>query len=142
MKVKVRLIGNQINSDDILISGKNLQLTTSIYSESLPATKDIGVITILDNFSEAKNIFQVIIKNSKNEELGRGDIFRLKIMTKEREAILVYNINGAYFEKKGDFYIVELWNEDNILDRYNLECETEIHNIYSNLLPKGTISLI
>lgn len=142
MKIKVRLIGEQINSEETLISGKNLQLTTNIYSENLPVTKNIGVITILDDFDELKNTFQVVVKNSKDEELGKGKIFRLKIMTKEREAILIYNINGAYFEKKSDFYIVELWNEKCILDSYTLKCETEIHNIYSNLLFKGTISLI
>lgn len=141
MKVKVRLIGDKINSEDMLISANNLQLTTKVFSEKLPVTKDVGVMTILEDFSEKDNSFQVVIKNSKDEELGRGNIFRLKIMTEEREAILIYNVNKAYFEKKGDFYTVELWNKDKILDKYDLGCEVEIHNIYNNMLPKGVISL-
>ena len=141
MRVKARLIGDKMNSEDMLISGNNLQLTTRVYSEKLPFTKDIGILTILENFNEEDNNFQIIIKNPKEEELGRGNIFRLKIVTKEREAILIYNVNKAYFEKKDDFYVVELWNKNNLLDTYNLGCEVEIHNIYNNMLPKGVISL-
>ncbi len=141
MKVKLRLIGDKLNSDELLISAKNLQLGTDIYVEKFPITKDVGVMTILESFEEKENRFQVVIRDKENKELGRGNIFKLKIMTKEKEAIIIYNINKAYFEKKIDFYKVELLSGESVIDSYKLGCETEIYNIYSNLAPKGTISL-
>ena len=45
------------------------------------------------------------------------------------------------FENKFDFYTVELWNEEKIIDKFELKAETNIYNIYSNMNESGTMSL-
>lgn len=140
MKVKLRLIGDKIDSSKILISANNLQMGNKILVERFPATKDVGILTILDEFDGKNNKFQLCVKNGKNEVLGRGEIFRSKILYKSEEGMIAYNVNKAYFENRESFYIVELWNDKTLLDSFNLFAETEIYNTYENLEEKGRIS--
>ena len=142
MKIKARMMGDRMNINNMLLSPTNLQLTTKVYCKQFPVKKSVGIMTILDDFEEKDNCFHVVLKNSKEQELGRGSKFRTHYLTLEREGIVIYNVNDITFESKDDFYIVELWNEDEILDRYKLECCAEIYDVYMNLLPKGRVSLI
>ncbi|WP_130891782.1 hypothetical protein LIY46_00040 [Fusobacterium varium] len=143
MNVKLRMIGDKLDARYILVNAAKLQLGTTIYTEKFPITKDIGILTILDNFSENKNKFQICVKSSDGTVIGKGEIFRSKVVLKgQQEGIIIYNINNAYFENRNNFYVVELWNENNLLDTFELRCESNIYNIYENLDEKGTISLI
>lgn len=141
MNIKLRMIGNKIDSSKILFNLEQMQLGTKVFIEKFPITKDIGILTIINNFNELENEFQIVVKDSQGKELGKGEVFRLKIMTKEKEAIIIYNINSAYFEKREDFYTIELLNRGNIIDSFDLSCETNMYNIYNNLDDKGTINL-
>lgn len=143
MRVKLRMVGGKLNSGNILVNGERLQLGTTVYVDKFPVTKDIGILTILENFDEKINEFQICVKNSDNKELGRGEVFRSKVVLKNKgEGIIIYNVNKAYFENKNDFYIIELWNKDKIIDKFSLNCDSDIYNIYENLEEKGTISLL
>lgn len=140
MKVKLRLIGDKIDSTKILLSGNNLQLGDKVWIPKFPATKDVGVLVVVDEFDVNNNKFQICVKNEKEEVLGRGEVFRSKILSKSNEGILAYNVNKAYFENRERVYIVELWNGNKLLDTLHLSAEAEIYNIYENLDEKGRIS--
>lgn len=141
MNIKLRMIGNKMDSSKILFNLEKMQLGTRLLVEKFPITRDIGILTVINSFNELENEFQIVVKDSHGKELGKGEVFRLRIMTREKEAIIIYNINKAYFEKKEDFYTIELLNKGNIIDRFDLSCETNIYNIYNNLDDKGTINL-
>lgn len=141
MQVKARLFGNPIDINSILINTTNLQLTSTIYVEKLPLKKDVGVMTIIENFEETRNYFNLVIKNIEDKVLVTAPPFRGRISTKEKEAILIYNIIQIPFETTEDKFKIELWNENVLIDSFILGCCTEINDIYSNLLPKGKVYL-
>lgn len=142
MKVKVRMMGNKMDGSKMLVDTSNLQFGTAIYTEKFPVTKDIGFFTIIEDLEEDNNIFNIAIKNSEGKLLGKGSKFKSKIISKETgEAAIIYNITQVTFENKFDFYTVELWNEEKIIDKFELKAETNIYNIYSNMNESGTMSL-
>lgn len=143
MKVKVRMIGDKLDSNTMLVDAGKLQLGTKVYTQRFPLTKDVGIFTVIEGMEESKNIFQIAVKDSNGELLGRGNVFRMKILSKETgEGVLIYNINKAHFKNRDSFYIIELWNGENLIDSFNLGADSDIYNIYSNLDEKGTISLL
>lgn len=143
MKIKVRMIGDKLDSNTMLVDAGKLQLGTKVYTQRFPLTKDVGILTIIEGMKESKNIFQIVVKDSKGELLGKGNIFRMKILSKETgEGVLVYNINKAHFENRDSFYMIELWSGDELIDSFNLGADSDIYNIYTNLDERGTISLL
>lgn len=143
MKVKVRMLGNKMDGSLMLMNNSNLQLGTAVYVDKFPAVKDIGILTILENFNKEKNIFQVTVKNSIGKVLGKTNKFRSKIISKETgEAALIYNINQVEFNDKMDFYTIELWNEEVMVDSFNMGVKNNIYDIYDNMDEKGMISLL
>lgn len=143
MKIKVRMLGNKMDSSLMLMNNSSLQLGTSIYVEKLPVTIDVGVLNILENMNKEKNLFQVVVKDSAGSLLGKSDNFRSKIISRETgEAILIYNINKAFFNNKQDFYTIELWNEEEIVDSFEIKVKNNIYDIYDNMDDKGLISLV
>lgn len=141
MNIKLRMIGNRLDSGEMLFNLEKMQIGTKILIEKFPIKRDIGVLTIIENFDEKKNEFQICVKDSQGKELGRGDLFRSRVLSSDKEGIIVYNINSAYFEKKDDFYTIELFNKEKILDKYSISCDTNIYNIYQNLDDRGTIEI-
>lgn len=142
MKVKVRMIGNKMDGSKMLVDTSDLQFGTAVYVEKFPTTKDVGFLTILEGLKEDNNIFNIAVKNSEGKLLGTGAKFKSKIISKETgEAAIIYNITQVTFENRFDFYTVELWNEEKIIDKFELKAETNIYNIYSNMNESGTISL-
>lgn len=143
MKIKVRMIGSKMDSSNILVSNKALQLGTTIYIEKFPEIRDVGILTVIEGVIESENLFQIAVKDSTGKLLGRGNKFRAKIISQEtNEAIVIYNINQAAFSNKDDFYIIELWNNENIIDTFELKAKNNIYNIYKNIDERGTISFI
>lgn len=140
MKIKLRLVGDKIDSTKKLLSVNNLQLGNKIWIPKFPVTKDVGILIVIQDFDISNNKFQVCVKNEKEEILGRGEVFRSRIVSKSKEGILTYNINKAYFENRESFYIIELWSGNKLLDIFHLYAEVEIYNIYENLDEKGTVS--
>lgn len=143
MKVKVRMIGDKLDSNTMLIDASKLQLGTKVYTSKFPLTKDVGILTVIEGMNEKDNSFQISVKDSKGELLGKGKVFRIRVLSKETgEGLMVYNINKAHFENRDSYYIIELWNKDTLLDSFELGAESNIYNIYSNLDEKGSISLL
>lgn len=141
MKIKTRLIGKELNSQDIFPTLNKIAMGTKFLVEKFPVNTDIGVLTIIENFNTEKNTFQVVIKNKNNEELIRGSFFRCLSVTENNEAILLYNVKGIYLEKRADFYIVEVMNENIIFDSFKISAEIGVENIYQLMNSSGSISL-
>lgn len=143
MKVKLRMMGNKTDGSKMLMNISDLQFGTAIYVEKFPVTKDIGFLTVLEDLDVEKNIFHISIKNSVGELLGVGAKFRSKIISKETgEVAIIYNITQVTFENRLDFYTVELWNNEEIIDTFKLKAESDIYNIYNNMNESGTLSLL
>lgn len=143
MRVKMRMIGSKMDSSNVLIDTKALQLGTAVYVEKFPETRDIGILTLIEGVNENENLFQISVKDSTGNLLGRGNKFRSKIMSqKTDETVVIYNINQVTFYNKNDFYIIELWNNEDIIDTFELRAENNIYNIYKNVDDRGTISLL
>mgnify|MGYP000031410342 CR=1 FL=1 len=143
MNIKMRMIGDKVDSNTLLIDANKLQLGTKVYTKKFPFTKDVGVLTVIEGLREERNSFQIAVKSSQGELLGKGGVFRAKIKNRASdEAIVVYNINKAYFENRNDFYIIELWSNDQMLDSFELGADADIYKIYEILDEKGSISLL
>lgn len=143
MKIKMRMIGDKLDSNTLLIDAAKLQLGTKVYTKQFPFTKDVGVLTLIEGLKEEENNFQITVKDSNGELLGKGGLFRAKIKNKASdEAIVIYNINKAYFECRDDFYIIELWSNGKMIDNFELGADADIYRIYENLDEKGSISLL
>lgn len=143
MKVKVRFLADKLDATKTLLDTKHLQLGTTVYTKKFPLNKDIGVLTIIEGMTEDRNEFQICVKNSQEEVLGRGEVFRGRLLTKKNsEGIIIYNVNNAYFENKMDFYIIELWNGAECIDKFELNASVDIYDVYENLDEKGMISLV
>lgn len=141
MRIKSRLIGQKMNIENRLLSLEDLQLTTTLYVDSYPTTRDIGIFSVLEDITEEENEFQVIIKNLNNKELGRGSRFRTSYLTKDGEGILIYNLNRIEFKNPNSGYIVEVLNGENLFDRYEIKSSTDIYKIYTPALSAGVIKL-
>ncbi|STO31737.1 Uncharacterised protein [Fusobacterium necrogenes] len=142
MNIKVRILSDKLDSSSLLIETKNLQLGTKVYTSQFPFTKDVGVLTIISDLDEKNNNFQLVVKDSQGNLLGKGNKFRAKIKSKEsKDGILIYNINNAYFENDHSSYLIEVWNEDKLIDNFTLGASISIYNIYDNLDDRGVIIL-
>lgn len=139
MKVKLRMIGGKVDSTSTLMNMENMQLGEKILVDNYPVTKDIGIITILEDFNIDENEFQIHVKNLKEELLGKGNVFKLKIMTEENIGAVLYNVNKATFENRESGYIVELHNKEKVIDKIKIMSDTNIYNIYENLDDRGSI---
>lgn len=139
MKVKLRLIGGKVDSSALLLNLENGQLGSKILVTEYPVTQDVGVVTFLEEFKLEENEFQICVKSLDNKVLGKGSVFRSKIMLSEEEGVILYNINKAYFENRESGYIIELFNKNKQIDRFILQSDTNIYNMYNNLEEKGVI---
>ena len=139
MKVKLRLIGGKVDSSALLVNLENGQLGNKVLVKEYPVTEDVGIVTFLENFKVEENEFQICVKNLNDEILGKGNVFRGKIMSLDGIGVVLYNVNKAYFENRESGYIIELFNKNKQIDRFILQSDTNIYNIYNNLEERGVI---
>ena len=139
MKVKLRLIGGKVDSSALLLNLENGQLGNKVLISEYPITQDVGVVTFLEDFKLEENEFQICVKSLENKILGKGSIFRSKIMSLDGVGVILYNINKAYFESRESGYIIELFSKNKQIDRFVLQSDTNVYNMYNNLEEKGVI---
>lgn len=141
MKVIENFISEQVDTENKYPTLDKIHLGSSFYSNIFPIEKNIGFTTIIGDFNKENNKFNIIIKNKENIEIAKGNEFKCKLVNENNNGILLYNLNGAYFQNENSYYLIELWNEDNLLKTFKLKGENCIYKIYQNLDSSGTINI-
>lgn len=141
MKVIENFISEQVDTENKYPVLYKFHLGSSFYSNTFPIEKNIGFTTIIGDFNKENNKFNIIIKNKENIEIAKGNEFKCKLVNENNNGILLYNVNGAYFQNENSYYLIELWNEENLLKTFKLKGENCIYKIYQNLDSSGTINI-
>ncbi len=142
MKLKIRILSNELNNQLKKPNITGMLLGTTVIVTEYPQSLNIGVLTIFEDYNKEKNEFQVRVKKFENEEIGCGSLFKSLIISKNRETIIQYNIRELIFKEPNTCYIIELFNEGELIDRFKIESTLDMGTIYENTSISGIIDLI